>query len=226
MDDGVAAPRPRGRSRARRFGAHPAPASVHPGPWAFTFKGWLVRAAVTAALLHVAGLATRMDPWMIGASYALFPAAAGLLAQQFTGASTITSLSGVRKEIRISVWFLLAAGVLADRGPRRLENPFLERHMRYLANVVTLRFDPGKCTGCGRAGRSVPMACSCPRRSARASPTGTSASSAGRARATAGTARSACESGVGCASAIIAGALRGHEPTCGCGSGGSTSCCG
>jgi hypothetical protein len=83
---------------------------------AFTLKGWLLGAAMTAALLHVAGLATRMDPWKIGASYALFPAAAGLLAQQFTGASTITSLSGVRKEIRISVWFLLAAGVLAIAG--------------------------------------------------------------------------------------------------------------
>jgi acetyl-CoA decarbonylase/synthase complex subunit gamma len=83
---------------------------------AFTFKGWLLGAAVTAALLHGAGLATGMDPGMIGASYALFPAAAGLLAQQFTGASTITSLSGVRKEIRISVWFLLSAGVLAIAG--------------------------------------------------------------------------------------------------------------
>jgi hypothetical protein len=83
---------------------------------AFTFKGWLVGAAATAALLHGAGLAGRMDPWLVAASYAFFPAAAGLLAQQFTGASTITSLSGVRKEIRISVWFLLAAGVFAVVG--------------------------------------------------------------------------------------------------------------
>jgi hypothetical protein len=83
---------------------------------AFTFKGWLVGAAVTAALLHGAGLAARMDPWMLAASYAFFPAAAGLAAQQFTGSSTITSLSGVRKEIRVSIWFLLAAGVLAAAG--------------------------------------------------------------------------------------------------------------
>ncbi len=83
---------------------------------AFTFKGWLVGAAVTAALLHGAGLAGRMDPWLVAASYAFFPAAAGFAAQQFTGASTITSLSGVRKEIRISVWFLLAAGVVAAAG--------------------------------------------------------------------------------------------------------------
>jgi hypothetical protein len=83
---------------------------------AFTFKGWLVGAAVTAALLHGAGLAGMMDPWLVAASYAFFPAAAGLLSQQFTGASTITSLSGVRKEIRISTWFLLAAGVITVAG--------------------------------------------------------------------------------------------------------------
>ena len=80
---------------------------------AFTFKGWLVGAAVSAALLHGAGLAARLDPWLVGASYAFFPAAAGLAAQQFTGASTITSLSGVRKEIRVSLWFLAAAGAAA-----------------------------------------------------------------------------------------------------------------
>jgi hypothetical protein len=89
-------------------------------PWipgrAFTFKGWLVGAAVSAALLHGAGLAARLDPWLIGASYAFFPAAAGFAAQQFTGASTLTSLSGVRKEIRVSAWFLAAAALLAVAG--------------------------------------------------------------------------------------------------------------
>ena len=83
---------------------------------AFTFKGWLAGAAVTAALLHGAGLAGRMDPWLIAASYAFFPAASGLAAQQFTGASTLTSLSGVRKEIRIAIWFLLAAAAVTVAG--------------------------------------------------------------------------------------------------------------
>jgi hypothetical protein len=83
---------------------------------AFTFKGWLAGAAVTAALLHGAGLAGRMDPWLLAASYAFFPAASGLAAQQFTGASTLTSLSGVRKEIRIAIWFLLAAAAVTVAG--------------------------------------------------------------------------------------------------------------
>jgi hypothetical protein len=89
-------------------------------PWipgrAFTFKGWLAGAAVSAVLLHGAGLAARLDPWLIGASYAFFPAAAGFAAQQFTGASTLTSLSGVRKEIRVSAWFLAAAALIAVAG--------------------------------------------------------------------------------------------------------------
>ncbi len=89
-------------------------------PWipgrAFTFKGWLVGTAVSAALLHGAGLAARLDPWQIVASYAFFPAAAGFAAQQFTGASTLTSLSGVRKEIRVSAWFLAAAALLTVAG--------------------------------------------------------------------------------------------------------------
>lgn len=83
---------------------------------AFTLKGWLAGAVATAALLHGAGLAARLDPWLVGASYAFFPAASGLLAQQFTGASAITSLSGVRKEIRVSFWFLGAAALIAATG--------------------------------------------------------------------------------------------------------------
>ena len=83
---------------------------------AFTFKGWLVGAAVNAVLLHGAGLAARLDPWLIGASYAFFPAAAGFAAQQFTGASTLTSLSGVRKEIRVSAWFFGAAALVTVAG--------------------------------------------------------------------------------------------------------------
>ena len=98
--------------------------------------------------------------------------------------------------------------------------------MRYLANVVTLQFAPEKCTGCGRCWEVCPHGVFVPE--------------AKRARLTdrdlcieCGACMRNCrygaisvQSGVGCASAIIAGALRGHEPTCDCGSGGSSSCCG
>jgi len=98
--------------------------------------------------------------------------------------------------------------------------------MRYLANVVTLKFMPAKCTGCGRCWEVCPHGVFVPE--------------AKRARLAdrdlcieCGACMRNCRygaidvrSGVGCASAIIAGTLRGHEPTCDCGSGGSGSCCG
>jgi len=36
----------------------------------------------------------------------------------------------------------------------------------------------------------------------------------------------AVNAGVGCASAILIGAIKGTEPTCGCGSGENSGCCG
>lgn len=32
----------------------------------------------------------------------------------------------------------------------------MERRMRYLADVVTVRLDPGRCTGCGRCAEVCP----------------------------------------------------------------------
>jgi acetyl-CoA decarbonylase/synthase complex subunit gamma len=80
---------------------------------AFTAKGWIAGGVVTAALLHGAGFASRMDPYLLAACYLFFPAASAFLALNFTGATTFTSLSGVRKEIRISLPFFIAAAALA-----------------------------------------------------------------------------------------------------------------
>lgn len=98
--------------------------------------------------------------------------------------------------------------------------------MKYLKNVVTLQLDANKCTGCGMCkivcphnvfeikdnkssiiDRDACMECgacskNCP---------------AGAIRV---------KSGVGCASAIIIGALKGTEPTCGCSPSSGDSCCG
>ncbi len=60
-----------------------------------------------------AGVGTKtISPWLIVASHAFLPAAAGFAAQQLTGATPFTSRSGVEKEIRVSAWFLVAAGVV------------------------------------------------------------------------------------------------------------------
>ncbi len=78
----------------------------------FAPKGWLAGAVVNGALLHGAGLAEGMDPFLLAACWLFFPAAVGVLALLFTGATTFTSPSGVRKEVRIVVPFLAAAAVL------------------------------------------------------------------------------------------------------------------
>jgi NAD-dependent dihydropyrimidine dehydrogenase PreA subunit len=98
--------------------------------------------------------------------------------------------------------------------------------MRYLANVVTLRFDPAKCTGCGRCWEVCPHGVFVPE--------GKRARLADRDLCMeCGACMRNCrfdaihvKSGVGCASAILVGALRGHEPTCDCGGGDGPSCCG
>lgn len=104
------------------------------------------------------------------------------------------------------------------------------RVMKYLKNVVTLKLDQSKCTGCGMC----LMVC----------PHHVLALESGNSRVRIQD-RDACmecgacsrncpvgavsvEAGVGCAYAIVLGKLRGTEPTCGCNEsdGEGPACCG
>jgi len=96
--------------------------------------------------------------------------------------------------------------------------------LRYLRNVVTLELDAEKCTACGRCTEVCPH--------------GVLAISEDKARIVDRDACMECgacamncpaeaiavASGVGCATGIILGAIRGTEPTCDCAEG--SSCCG
>lgn len=72
-------------------------------PWipgrAFALKGWLFGCVATLAFLALSpsGLAAAL------AHLALLPAITGFLSLFFTGSSTFTSLSGVKKEMRVAV---------------------------------------------------------------------------------------------------------------------------
>ena len=104
--------------------------------------------------------------------------------------------------------------------------------MRYIANVVTLAYTSGKCTGCGRCEEVCPhgvFVMSGPSPDGRARLTDRDLCiECGACQANCRTGAIRVKSGVGCASAIITGALRGTEPTCDC-SGGAGSraggCC-
>ena len=103
--------------------------------------------------------------------------------------------------------------------------------MKYLKDVATLRYDAGKCSGCGRCIEVCPHTVF-EMKDGKASITD-------RDRCMeCGACALNCEfgalsvgSGVGCASAIIRGMLTGGEPTCGCSDAGArtgaknTGCC-
>ncbi len=81
-------------------------------PWlpgrAFSLKGLILgilAAFIFVALRRATGL--EMLAWLL-----IIPAASAFLAMNFTGASTYTSLSGVRKEMRWAVPFEIGAGVM------------------------------------------------------------------------------------------------------------------
>lgn len=93
--------------------------------------------------------------------------------------------------------------------------------MTYLANVVTLAYDPARCNGCGRCVEVCPHGVfvmedpAASRTKARLADKDLCIE-CGACQANCRTAAIRVKSGVGCASAIISGALRGTEPTCGC----------
>jgi acetyl-CoA decarbonylase/synthase complex subunit gamma len=86
-------------------------------PWlpgrAFSIKGLSVGAlfAVILAACYWGGWITGIDGLEILAWLLLIPAVSAYLAMNFTGASTYTSLSGVRKEMRWALPLEIAAGI-------------------------------------------------------------------------------------------------------------------
>jgi hypothetical protein len=84
-------------------------------PWipgrSFAFKGWLL--GFVAALIYTQVF--RFGPIGTASQLAILPAISAFLALFFTGSSTFTSLSGVRKEMRIAVpvlSILILAGIV------------------------------------------------------------------------------------------------------------------
>jgi hypothetical protein len=79
----------------------------------FSARGCVLGAAVTAALLHGAGLAAGMDAFRLAGCWLFFPAASAAMGLAFTGATPFTSHAGVRREIRWFFPFAAAAALLA-----------------------------------------------------------------------------------------------------------------
>jgi ferredoxin len=97
--------------------------------------------------------------------------------------------------------------------------------MRYLANVVTLRFDAAKCTGCGRCWEVCPHGVFVPEAKRACLADRDRCIECGACQRNCRYGAITVKSGVGCASAVLTGLLRGSDPTCDCGQSGP-SCCG
>ena len=94
--------------------------------------------------------------------------------------------------------------------------------MQYLKNVVTLQLDVEKCIGCGRCVEVCPHAVFRVEERKAAIGERDDCMECGACARNCPTGAISVQSGVGCAYAIIVGAIKGSEPTCGCDSG----CCG
>lgn len=94
--------------------------------------------------------------------------------------------------------------------------------MRYLEDVATLTLDVEKCTGCGMCAEVCPHGVFEVGETARITDRDACMECGACARNCPVEAISV-DAGVGCATAVIVGALKGTEPTCGCSE--DTSCC-
>ncbi len=87
-------------------------------PWlpgrAFSLKGVWLGLAAAAVVLGLGGGPWNSRPALLesAAWLLLIPALAAYLALNFTGASTYTSLSGVKREMRLALPFMIGAGVV------------------------------------------------------------------------------------------------------------------
>jgi len=78
----------------------------------FAVKGWVVGVVSMLLALHFFRSISIQDPILLGAAYFLFPALSSYIALQFTGSTTFTGMSGVKKELKIGIpLYIGAAGI-------------------------------------------------------------------------------------------------------------------
>ncbi|NQU24789.1 MAG: 4Fe-4S binding protein [Candidatus Nealsonbacteria bacterium] len=97
--------------------------------------------------------------------------------------------------------------------------------LRYLSDVVTLELDTEKCTGCGTCVTVCPHAVLAIEQGSARIVDRDACMECGACAGNCPAEALSVESGVGCAAAIIIGAIRGTSPNCACSTEG-TSCCG
>ncbi len=80
----------------------------------FAVKGWIVGLVLTALAVSGLGLRGNHQPLLLAASYLFFPALSSYIALQFTGSTTFTGMSGVKKELKIGIPAYIAAAAASS----------------------------------------------------------------------------------------------------------------
>jgi len=75
----------------------------------FAVKGWIVGMAVVAGAVLVFDPEPLRNVLLLAATYSFFPALSSYIALQFTGSTTFTGISGVKKELKIGLPLYIAA---------------------------------------------------------------------------------------------------------------------
>ncbi len=79
----------------------------------FAIKGWIIGLLAVFLSLNYFKPAGIQDPMLLIVSYILFPALSSYIALQFTGSTTFTGISGVKKELKIGIPLYIAAASIS-----------------------------------------------------------------------------------------------------------------
>jgi hypothetical protein len=80
----------------------------------FAVKGWIVGVLSMFLAMHIFRPIGMRDPILLSVAYLLFPALSSYIALQFTGSTTFTGMSGVKKELKIGIPLYIGAASIAS----------------------------------------------------------------------------------------------------------------
>lgn len=79
----------------------------------FAVKGWVAGVAIFSSVVYFGGIFKAWNIFLIISAMILFPLMSSYMALQFTGASTYTSLSGVKRELKFAFPVYISGSVLS-----------------------------------------------------------------------------------------------------------------